>query len=75
MIDFSTKELKWIANANKLFKKIPKTLRLYVCDSDIVICKLGQSVNDVSSSILGSNINCCTAITDVHDDMGFGNPF
>jgi len=72
MSDFTAKEKKWIKDADRLFKRIPASLRLYVCDSNIDVCKVGESCDDVSSSIAGSVINCCCVVYDVHDDMDFG---
>jgi len=72
MKDFSKKEKEWLKKADTLFKQIPKFLKLYVCDTEIIVCKVGQSADNVIGSIPGSNINCCCAVTDVHDDMDFG---
>lgn len=70
--EFTSKETKWIKDADRLFKRIPRALRLYVCDSTIEVCKLGQPCDEVTSSISGSIIECCCVVSDVHDDMNYG---
>jgi len=71
-MEFTDKEYKWLKEADRLFKKKPKGLMLYSCDSDIIVCKKGANCGDVSHKIFNSDINCCNVLVDVHDDYGYG---
>ncbi len=71
-MEFTSKEIKWLEAANKLFKRMPKDLMLYTCDVDIVVCKRGADSSEENWKITNSDINACTVIRDVHDDMGYG---
>lgn len=71
---WSDKEIKWLKRADRLFKDKPDAIMLYSCDGTITACKISESCRKTSYCIEKSNINCCCVISDVHDDMGFGEP-
>ena len=72
MEKLTDKEMEWLCDADRLFKRKPSKFSLYNCDATIVVCKKGFNVRDMSWMIDNSSINACNVITDVHDDMGYG---
>ena len=72
MVELTDKDMKWLREADKLFKRMPKGFMLYTCDGTIVVCKKGVNCRDVAWEIENSSINACCVIRDVHDDMGNG---
>lgn len=68
---FTEKEIKWIDAMDKLSRKRPKDLMLYTVDSDLIVCKKGES-SDTQDSIRNLNINAGCVLTDMHDNMDNG---
>ena len=69
---FTEKEQKWIDDMDKLSRKRPKNLIMYTTDSDLIVCKKGESSRETQDRIRGLFINAGCMLTDMHDDMDNG---
>ena len=69
---FTEKERTWIDAMDKLSRKRPKDLMLYTMDSDLIVCKKGESSYDTQDCIRNLDINAGCVLTDMHDDMDNG---
>lgn len=64
-------EEKAVHALKRAWSKLPATLRVYVVDDGVMVCKKGVSSNDVCE-LIGSNAHPCAYLTDLHDDNDFG---
>lgn len=64
-------EARAIRALRKALSGIPETLRLYVTDSKVLVCKLGYPSSEVSINV-GGTVNCGNVLTDMHDDFNNG---
>ena len=64
-------EKKAITRLKKAFDMLPNTLRVYVVDSSVFVCKLGVPSSDICERV-GDGAFATNMLEDVHDDMDCG---
>ena len=70
MKKLSQKEIKAIIKLERAFLNLPKTLKIYVVDASVVVCKIGVSSDEICEEV--GYANPTVMLTDLHDDMDYG---
>jgi hypothetical protein len=74
MKQLSKKEKKWIERCRILLMTMPKSLRVYVVDMNVVACKAGTPSTQVDETLLVVLDNGAM-LGDIHDARNFGNDY
>lgn len=72
MEEFTKEEQNAIKRLKRSLNSMPESLRVYNCDANIYVCKIGISCMDLIEDV-GSIATGCAVIMDVHDDSGYGS--
>lgn len=72
MKELTSEEIKAIRKLRNALKTFPKSLRIYNCDSTLVVCKIGISCMDITEYV-GDISTGYAVIMDAHDDVGYAN--
>jgi len=72
MKNLTQKETKAIDRLSKAFKSMPNSLKIYVIDDTVIVCKKGVSSYEVNEAI-HCPVFPGSMLTDIHDDFNFGN--
>jgi len=70
---FTSAEQKWIDTLDRLARKKPENIALYITDSNLIVCKKGVPSHNAQETIMGLCINAGAVLTDMHDDMDNGS--
>lgn len=69
-MSYTKSEQKWIDDLNKLARRTPKNIRLYVTDSALIVCKNGVPSFDSSQNINARlNLDAGCSLSAMHDDL------
>lgn len=68
MSEWTREERLAIGRLQRALKSLPKTVRLYVTDAEIIACRQGVPSGDLYELCGGHSVNCGCVLTDMHDD-------